>query len=80
MQCNNHQKKTLLWSLCAFSHCWVAACAMPQVAVCAVECMSLHLLSPRGGAVHGQLAEQDWDRGLDRLDKQWDVRTSRRHG
>ncbi|KAA8593753.1 hypothetical protein FQN60_004587 [Etheostoma spectabile] len=25
------------------------------------------------GAVHGQLAEQSWDRGLDRLDKRWDI-------
>lgn len=66
--------------VCAFAHCWVHARPVPQVAVCSVECVSLHLFSPQGGAVRGQLAEQSRDRGLDRLDKRWDIGTSRRHG
>ena len=59
---------------------WVHARPMPQVAVCSVECESLHLFPPQGGAVHGQLAEPSRDRGLDRLDERWDIGTSRRHG
>lgn len=66
--------------LCSFAHRWVRARLMPQVAECSVECVSLHLFSPQGGAVRGQLAERSREKGWDRLDKRWDVGTSRRHG